>query len=327
MRSGTSQRLAALGLGVGLAACAGGPTSVLAPAPRGPTFTIVPKPVCLKGYDAPSVAAKLGQPALLEASGIVASPTHDGVLWIHNDSGDSARIFAVSTNGDALGEIALPDVDARDFEDIAAGPCPDLSGPCLYVADTGDNKLKRDALAVYAIAEPDVAPDRPLPEGATAAFVWRFPIVASPPANIEAFIVLPDAAAMVFYEKSETDARAFSYPAPWRPGELFTLQEAARFDPPGLDMPLGHLVTGADLHPSGTRLLLRTYSGVYEAKLDGVSPADVDALVFEEVFVGPLDEPQGEAVAYDARGTGIFTVSESPSGEPGQPLHHARCRE
>jgi hypothetical protein len=306
----------------------GGRGAIVTPKETPNIFTLPTKPVCEQDYADPVAVANLGEPALLEVSGMVASPTHKGVLWMHNDSGDDARIFAISTEGAPLGTLKFPDVEARDFEDIAAAPCPDLSGPCIYVADTGDNNLEREFLVVYAVREPtEVSPEKPLPEDAASDYVWRFPVVPAPQANIEAFIVLPDATAMIFFEKSEEDARSFIYPAPWTPNESFTLQEVARFDPPGVDVPFGHFITGADIHPTAKRLLIRTYSGVFEAKLEGASAADVDAITFDEVFVGAIDEPQGEAVAYDEEGTGIWTVSESPSKDPGQPLHHVACNE
>ena len=34
-----------------------------------------------------------------EASGIVSSLTNENVIWTHNDSGDSNRIFAMDTTG------------------------------------------------------------------------------------------------------------------------------------------------------------------------------------------------------------------------------------
>ena len=34
-----------------------------------------------------------------EASGIVASRKNDSVLWVHNDSGNSAKVYAISHEG------------------------------------------------------------------------------------------------------------------------------------------------------------------------------------------------------------------------------------
>lgn len=304
-------------------------SSSSAPPPRtGITaWTMPERPTCAEGYLAPVARAALGEAQLLEASGLVASPSQPDVLWLHNDSGDSARLFAVATDGRALGALALPNLAAIDIEDLAAGPCPDLSGPCLYASDTGDNKLKREELVVYAVPEPFVAPDRPLAENAEAPFVWIFPLVIPERANVEALIVLPDASAMLLFEKTEGEqARIFRYRAPWTPLIPATVEVTATL---AIDAPLPPLrqITAADVHPSGTRVLLRTYAAVYEARLDlaaGVGAERLDRVELAQVVTG-LEEPQGEAVAYDSAGTGIWTVSESPSGEPGPPLHHAAC--
>ena len=98
--------------------------------------------------------------AVTEASGIVPSPTTPGLLWLHNDSGDDAQLFAVATDGTVRGALRLPDVVAIDFEDIAAAPCPDASAACLWIADTGDNDRVRASLALYAVREPAIVLSR-----------------------------------------------------------------------------------------------------------------------------------------------------------------------
>lgn len=312
-------------------ACTPGRPRPLQPVLPSNIFRMPERAVCEGTIGAPVIAAALGEEQLLEVSGVVASPRAPGVLWMHNDSGDEARVFAVTVNGAALGALSLP-IEATDIEDIAAGPCPDLAAPCLYLADTGDNRHEREQIVVYAVVEPDVAIDRPLPPGARAEAVWRFPFTISEadggPANIEAFVVLPDASAMLFYEKAEGEARILRSAAPWNIDVSEFLEVTGRFVPPGPDLAGGGVVTGADIHPSGTRLLLRTYLGVFEARLDlqnGQTADHVDGGDFTQLFLGPADEPQGEAVAWDDSGTGIWTVSESTDGTPGQPLHHAAC--
>lgn len=293
------------------------------------TFTVPVREQCASGeYDEPVSVGLVADNDLAEASGIVASPSHPGVLWSHNDSGDEARLFAMSTTGAALGVLELPGINSDDFEDIAAAPCPDLLSACLYVCDCGDNALERDELVVYAVLEPDVAPDRPLPDNAEAANIWRFRLeVPEGPANVEGFVVLPDATAMYLFEKEHDDVRILKYPAPWSAIDKVTLEIASRITAPGPNVGGGGIITGADIHTSGARLLLRTYLGAFEAILDpsGAGVAGVDADSFTEIF-RPADEPQGEAIAYDEAGTGIWTVSESPDREPNQPLHHAACR-
>ena len=291
--------------------------------------------VCEGTLQEPEVVGTLESAELAEVSGVVTSPSHKGVLWMHNDSGDTARVFAVGVHGEDLGTLALPDVDAVDFEDIAAAPCPDLAAPCIYVADTGDNNLSRDHFVVYAFPEPDVDSEHPLAPGSVASQVWKFPMaVASGPVDIEALVILPDATAMILYEKAAADARIFTYRAPWTPDVQAVLEVTGSFTAPGSTFNNGTLPTGADLHPSGTRLAIRTLGATHEVDLDVAAPADGRAAVTADhfdssnvvkLFDGPASEPQGEAIAWDEDGTGLFLVSESPDLTPHQPLHHSRC--
>src|SRR5438105_1945139 len=61
---------------------------------------------------------------LTEASGVVASRNNSNVLWTHNDKGDSARIFAIDTQGRKLGVYTLLGATNVDYEDIGLGPGP-----------------------------------------------------------------------------------------------------------------------------------------------------------------------------------------------------------
>ena len=88
--------------------------------------------------------------ALREASGLAASRRHAAVLYSHNDSGDGPHLYALNaTDGSLLAVYRVTRegdgpaanrtaVDARDWEDMAVGPCPvrrgvGEGGSCLYV--------------------------------------------------------------------------------------------------------------------------------------------------------------------------------------------------
>ncbi len=285
-------------------------------------------PASCAGTYSPPTEIPVAEPALLEASGIVSSRRNPGVLWLHNDSGDTARLFAVGVDGAALGVLDLPGVEAHDFEDIAAAPCPDGSGPCLWVADLGNNDLKRDDLALLAVAEPAV--DAKVPFGAaTASKVWRFP-VAYPKGvaiNAEAIVVAPDGSAVWAFEKVDAPtARIFGAKTPLSESTPTVLEQVGSVLAPGVAVKNGVMITGADLHPSGGRLLVRVYTGVYEYRLaPGQWPAHLDQAERVTIALGPLSEKQGEAIAYDEAGTGVWTISEDPSLKATQPLHHYAC--
>lgn len=285
--------------------------------------------ICDHGYPpAPVVRGNLSGDALVEVSGVVASPTHLGVLWMHNDSGDEAQLYAVSDSGALLGRLVLSGVDAVDFEDIAAAPCPDQRGPCLWIADTGDNARERAEVKVYAIAEPPVTSLEVQTRISVDSF-WTFQLrYPTGPVDAEALVVLPDGTGFYVFEKTDAEvARVFRSPSPLRAEGVQLFEEIATLLSPGVDIEHGRMITGADLHRSGLSLVLRVYTGVYEYALHG--PADLENLADREpsvVAYGPLTEPQGEAVAYDATGLGIWTVSEDPQSGGAQPLHFFRCQ-
>src|SRR4029079_19547388 len=79
-------------------------------------------------------------PQIAESSGIVAATARDDVVFTHNDSGDTARFFAVDHHGCTIGVFTAPGVTATDWEDIARGP-----GRSLWLGDIGDNDAKRGA--------------------------------------------------------------------------------------------------------------------------------------------------------------------------------------
>ena len=94
--------------------------------------------------------------------------------------------------------------------------------------------------------------------------------------------------------------------------------------PAGADLPL----TGGDIHPCASAVLLRSYSTIYQFTL----PADAG---FDAVFTTPFtrvpfpplgltasSEAQGESIAWADDGRGYFTASEGAN----QQLHFVGCQ-
>ncbi|MEQ1823255.1 MAG: hypothetical protein ABL949_12140 [Fimbriimonadaceae bacterium] len=95
--------------------------------------------------------------AVAEMSGIVPSSRYSGTYWVHNDSGDSARIFPIRRDGSSAmvkadkkwAGIAIKDARNVDWEDITS------DGKNLYISDMGNNGNERKNLGVYVIEEPN----------------------------------------------------------------------------------------------------------------------------------------------------------------------------
>lgn len=102
-------------------------------------------------------------PPIDESSGLIPSGQYKGVFWTHNDSGDTARIFAIRRDGHAVTPnglessyqgIRVPGAKNVDWEDIAR------DGRTLYISDMGNNGNSRRDLGIYEVPEPNPTRDQ-----------------------------------------------------------------------------------------------------------------------------------------------------------------------
>jgi len=236
-----------------------------------------------------------------ETSGLASSRKNPGVLYAHNDSGDSARVFALDSKGALLGEIAFGGATAVDWEDMAVGPCAE--GSCVWIGDVGDNGKSRSNYALYSIPEPTL-------DGKTFAkttiAAHKFPF-SYPDGkwNCETLLVHPTTGEIFVVTKDSTiDGGVYRFPAKLVPGTPVTLEKVGSAK--GTNK---NLVTGGDISPCGDRILLRTYGPLYEYTIaPGKTVAEAFSVAPRSVPVAK--EGQGEAVAFRADGRGYFTASE-----------------
>jgi hypothetical protein len=91
---------------------------------------------------------------ITESSGLAASPSDPDVVWTVNDSGDSARAFAVSLRTGRTVAVLRERTDARDCEAMTSGR--DSAGRAmLWIGDIGDNRGVRTSVVLRLIREPD----------------------------------------------------------------------------------------------------------------------------------------------------------------------------
>ena len=268
-------------------------------------------------YGPPEVQGNL-PPNITEASGLAVSPTQPGVLWMHNDSGDAAKLYAVQTTGERLATIRLDDMWAYDWEDMAAGPC-EASAPsssCLYVGDIGDNHRVRNYLKLHRLVEPDVTlGDQLLAKGEYDTMTVAYP---DEPHDCEGLVV--DAQGYVYLITKEWDAPKFRvYATAYLPGATEApLQFLSEHDISDLGGTAA-LVTAASLSLPLNRLLLRTYSAVIAYQLP--PGATLSELPWATAYNVPVaNEAQGEAIDFGPEG--YWHVSEGK----GPPIWHVPCQ-
>ena len=251
--------------------------------------------------------------SLTEISGIAASRQNSDVLWVHNDSGDSARIFAMNTQGDDLGVYNLSGAGAVDWEDIAIGPGPLEGQDYLYVGDFGDNARARSSITVYRLAEPIVDSTSgagTVNLGGVEALHMQYPDTVY---DCETLMVDPLGGDLYLVTKDragEDMAHVFRTPADQAAGSTVTLEFVE-------SLAMSSQVTGGDISADGTDILIRQYHQAYYWSRDaGDDLGDVLAGNGEQV---PLDfEMQGEAIGFSADDRSYFSVSEGSY----QPIHY-----
>jgi len=239
---------------------------------------------------------------LPELSGLAASRTHPGILYAHNDSGDTARFFAINDKAEITAEMDLTGATAVDWEDIAVGPCP--AGSCVYLGDIGDNGLTRTEYVMYRVIEPDVLAT----DGSASSVTYeRFPFVyPDGKHNAETLLVHPSGRVFVVVKVKGVPAGVYELPSPLTSGVQATLQRVSAVMPATPT----ELFTGGSFHPCGDRLLLRTYESLYEL-IDASDGGPLGVFQSPPTMVPVAQEVQGEGVTYSLDGDSYFTSSET----------------
>ena len=95
-----------------------------------------------------TVTGTIADPALDEISGVVVGHRMDGVLWVEEDSGNDAAVYALEPTGKVLAEVTVEGATNQDWEDLA------WAKGRLWIGDIGDNERERSEVQVYSFDEP-----------------------------------------------------------------------------------------------------------------------------------------------------------------------------
>ncbi len=263
------------------------------------------------GSAAPGVVYRIADPRIDEASGLGVGVRSPGVDYVQNDSGDTARFFAVSaTTGRTAAVVTVPGATNVDWEDLAVAP--DRTGtPSVWLADTGDNDAVRSEVRLYRVDEPRVpagAQNRAVRTGRPDVWRLRYP---SGPVDAESLAVSPQGTA---YLITKTLGSSTVYQVPSRPDadrvQTLVAVGTVTFTAHPTSIPLGELgtvtATGAALSRDGTLLAVRTYADAY---LWSVRDGDVASALRRAPTRVPLPvQRQGEGIAF--RGDDLLVDSE-----------------
>jgi hypothetical protein len=228
-------------------------------------------------------------PQIDESSGIAESSYGDGIIYTFNDSGDTARFFAVNSSGATAAIYTLQGATNHDWEDMDTGT--DASGnPVLYFGDIGDNSSKRTEIDVYQVPEPR-GPSADVP---WVRYRFQYPDGSH---NAETLMVDPHTHRIfIASKKGLGEGTGLLYEAP---AVLSTtaINMLAIVEPP---ISIPNLTTSGDISPDGKLMVLLTYFSAYWAV--GVNGA---------LHAFPVTEQrQDEGIAFTRDGKSILVDSE-----------------
>jgi hypothetical protein len=246
--------------------------------------------------DSPSteVVCEFTDPRLNEISGMAPSALHPGVMWVHNDSGDEAKMYALQLNDcSVVGELTLLGVSARDLEGLAAGVDP-KGRPVLWVGDIGDNRDSWNDVSIYRIREPKKL-------GNTSGEVKRYRFTYDDrPHNAETILADPRSQQIWIVTKQLASGSIYALPKKMKKsGKNSRINIAKKIGS------ASGLITDGAMKPDGTGFVLRDY---FDAQFFGGSPAGE---LVQEIQLPA--QPQGEAIAWLPGEDAVVIASEGDS--------------
>jgi hypothetical protein len=250
---------------------------------------------------------------LHEVSGLAASRRHSDTLWLLNDGGNDARLYAVGTRGGKLATLRIAGVANTDWEDIAAF---ELDGrPYLLVADTGDNGGLRRTLQLHVIAERPQLADATVEPAWSIVFRWP-----DGPRDCEAVAVDVASGQVLLVSKKREPPELFALPLRPATGgtlvarKLGTLAGVPQGDAdevrinPSLARTRSQ-VTAADIAPDGHAMAVLTYRDVLVYRRRGHE--DWARTLERRPEIHPLPWlPQAEALGWTADSRALYATGE-----------------
>ena len=229
-----------------------------------------------------------------ESSGIARSRQFADCYWTHNDSGDSARIFAIQADGKLIRQVRITGARNRDWEDIAI----DGDGH-LYIGAFGNNSAKRTDLKVLKLVEPDPRAGKtrlPLTVRVKEVYPFRFP---DGNFDCEGLFILDGKIHIVNkVYNGKTGLYVMADPTTTGTNVLKRVDDIDELS-----------ITAADANPAGTRIALLSYNHVVVFNRPAAAAASPVSGKRWAKATGWARTRQAEAVCFDDGGLRVTNES------------------
>ena len=242
-----------------------------------------------------------------EISGLAASVKNPGCYWVHNDSGDEARIYLINTEGKIVCTVNIDTdyTDNRDWEDIAVGPGPVDGETYIYIGEIGDLNRGYSNKFIFRIVEPEVETailDQGLDVAREAVSTIKYDY-ADGSRDAEILLIDPLTKDLYIVTKREDHVQIYHLPYPQDYSE-----EKIILTKSDVTLPF-RMTNGGDISADGQEILIKNLDHVFYWKREE-GESILEALSRPSRKLPYKKEPQGEAIGWLRDGTGYLTVSE-----------------
>ena len=259
---------------------------------------------------------KVKHEAINEASGLIAT---DNWLWIHNDSGDSATLYAIDRDGNKRATSPIEGAFARDWEDMTS--FSENGQKYFLIGDIGDNKERSPEVTFYVIEKPSSDTPSPLLYTFTATYEG---IGAK---DAEAIVVDPKTKELLLITKGRDGIfhylqGRFPLPSERKEGAIIDdpkfnahkivlseIHQEPFATPPLNRQAQSRYITSATLNPDGNLLVVRNYLAA-KIYTKTATQSWTEALQSTPCRLPLPLQQQGETLAFSPDGKSLWTVSE-----------------
>ena len=243
-----------------------------------------------------------------ETSGIAASSINPDIYYVHNDSGDTSRFFAINHDGQLLTTIYYKGNGHRngvdDCEDIAVGPGPVKGKSYVYLGDIGDNYSGKKFITIYRAEERKAWGKDSLAHTVPVAVHFTYPDGAK---DAETMMVDPVEKLLYIVTKRYDTVGVYTTPLNFRIKDTVALTFRTKLFFPGIK-PF-KWITAGDISKKGDQILLKSYEKVYYWRR-AANESAWQAMKKTPRELPYKQERQGEAIGFSADGKGYYTTSE-----------------
>ncbi len=200
---------------------------------------------------------KIGKlPSIVSESSGLSLHTDGASYWTHNDSGGSAALYNIGSDGKLVAEKPVSNSQNKDWEDLATAP-----DGRIFIGDMGNNSNARQDLSIYIVQDINAAK----PTASKISFRYPDQLLYPPAAedlnfDCEAFFYFKDK--LYLFSKNRSKTKKFT--------KLYQLDASGGNQTAVLkdSLTLDTQVTSADISPDGKQFVLLTYGKILFFEVD-----------------------------------------------------------